>query len=267
MLPTRRPPWSSTSRARHIASWHQLFASARRHLPVALLKGKDRDAELKNGYIVVGRSVDRQVEQGRLDRPDAEPQVLGPEAAPRQGRRSSSRPNTSAEFQAFKSGQLDAIYPHPQLDVIDADQGRSSRRATRSTTPQTASVEALVVQQRPGFPFDSEAVRQAFGYAIDRDTIVKKLFGELGVDKAANSLNPYVLADYSDQDAWAGYKLDLDKVDSLMTGDGWEKGSDGIWAKDGKTASFTISHDGGQQAARAHRAGHPAACSRRRASR
>ena len=25
-----------------------------------------------------------------------------------------------------------------------------------------------------------------------------------------------------------------------MTGDGWEKGSDGIWAKDGKKASFTI---------------------------
>ncbi len=39
-------------------------------------------------------------------------------------------------------------------------------------------------------PFDDVAVRQAFAYAIDRDAIVKRLFGGLGVDKAVNSLNP-----------------------------------------------------------------------------
>jgi peptide/nickel transport system substrate-binding protein len=78
------------------------------------------------------------------------------------------------------------------------------------------------------------------GYAIDRDTLVNKLFGDLGVKTAANSLNPYVLADYSNQDAWAKYTLQLDKVDSLMTGAGWKKGSDGIWAKSGKRMSFTI---------------------------
>ena len=83
-------------------------------------------------------------------------------------------------------------------------------------------------------------VRQAFGYSIDRAAIVKKLFGPLGVTQPANSLNPYVISAYSDQNAWANYKLDLPKVNSLMTGDGWKKNSSGIWAKDGKTASFTI---------------------------
>ena len=83
-------------------------------------------------------------------------------------------------------------------------------------------------------------MRQAFGYSIDRAAIVKKLFGPLGVTEPANSLNPYVIAPYSDQNAWANYKLDLPKVNSLMTGDGWKKNSSGIWAKGGKTASFTI---------------------------
>ena len=85
------------------------------------------------------------------------------------------------------------------------------------------------------FPFDSKAVRQAVGYSIDRDAIVNKLFGPLGVTKAVNSLNPFVVKDYSDPNAWAGYTSISRKVNSLMTGDGWTKGSDGIWVKDGQT--------------------------------
>jgi peptide/nickel transport system substrate-binding protein len=60
------------------------------------------------------------------------------------------------------------------------------------------------------------------------------------VKTAVNSLNPFVVADYSDPNAWANYKLDLTKVTSIMTGAGWAKGSDGIWAKGGQKASFTI---------------------------
>ena len=44
-------------------------------------------------------------------------------------------------------------------------------------------------------------MRQAFGYAIDRDAIVKQLFGKLGVKKAVNSINPFAIQDYSDQEA------------------------------------------------------------------
>ena len=32
-----------------------------------------------------------------------------------------------------------------------------------------------------------------------------------------------------------------------MTGDGWKKGSDGIWAKNGKRASFTITTTAGNK--------------------
>ena len=43
-------------------------------------------------------------------------------------------------------------------------------------------------------PFDSKAVRQAFAYSLDRDAVVKRLFGGIKVDKAVNSLNPPILA-------------------------------------------------------------------------
>ena len=42
---------------------------------------------------------------------------------------------------------------------------------------------------------------------------MNRLFGKLGVTQAVNSLNPYVVADYSDPNAWSNYKLDLDKVE------------------------------------------------------
>lgn len=48
----------------------------------------------------------------------------------------------------------------------------------------------------------------------------------------------------------AGYAetADLAKVDELMTGDGWEKGSDGIWAKDGRKAELQIQTTAGNEA-------------------
>jgi peptide/nickel transport system substrate-binding protein len=47
--------------------------------------------------------------------------------------------------------------------------------------------------------------------------------------------------------AFDGYSLDLAKVDELMTGDGWTKGSDGIWAKDGEKATIQIATTAGNE--------------------
>ena len=56
------------------------------------------------------------------------------------------------------------------------------------------------------------------------------------------------MAKYTDIEAFVGYMLDLDKVDELMTGDGWAKDGDGIWAKGGKKADVRVQHHGRQQA-------------------
>ncbi|MCU9611812.1 ABC transporter substrate-binding protein, partial [Escherichia coli] len=84
---------------------------------------------------------------------------------------------------------------------------------------QTGSLEALWINTSRA-PLDSVEVRQALAYSIDRDTIVKQLFGKVGVEKAANSLNPFILAEFSDQESFAAYKLDLTKAEGLLTGEG-----------------------------------------------
>ena len=224
------------------ASWHQLFASAVGIFPSHLLNGKDRNKELKNGYTWSGGPWFAKWSKGTSIVLTPNTNYWGP------------KPHldkvvfkfelkTSAEFLAYKSGQLDAIYPQPQLDVVDEIKAGLPNSHTQYQS-QTATVEALWFNVAR-FPFDSKAVRQAFSYSIDRDAIVKKLFGPLGVDHPANSLNPYAVKDYSDQNAFARYHLDLPQVTTLMTGDGWKKGSDGIWAKNGKRASFTIQSTSG----------------------
>jgi len=143
--------------------------------------------------------------------------------------------DTSAEFSAFSSGSVEAIYPQPQLDVVDAiNEGIDGNS---SFSAETGNIEALWMNN-DAFPFDSLAVRQAFAYSLDRDAIVEALFGGLGITEAWNTLNPPIQEAFTDQEAFADYTLDLEQVDTLMTGDGWEKNGDGIWEKDGETATI-----------------------------
>ena len=120
--------------------------------------------------------------------------------------------DTAAEFQAFKSGQVDAIYPQPQIDVVDAI--RSGLPDANSVyNAETASLEALWINNAK-FPFDS--TRSAPGVRVldrprrDREAALRGARR----DEASQSLNPSVMKDYSDQKAFAGYSLNLDKVTS-----------------------------------------------------
>ena len=219
------------------ATWQLLFSGTVGIMPSHILKGKDRDTLMKDGYTWSGGPWLAKWNKG-------DSIVLTPNA-----NYWGNKPHldqvtfkfladTSAEFQAFKSGQVSMIYPQPQLDVVDAISA-GLPDANSVYNAKTASAEALWINnQKP--PFNDKVFRQAVAYAIDRDAIVNRLFGKLGVTQAVNSLNPYVVKDYSDPNAWSNYKLDLNKVNSLMTGAGWTKGSDGIWAKGGQKATFTI---------------------------
>ncbi len=146
-------------------------------------------------------------------------------------------PDTTAAFQALKSGQVSVLAPTPQLDALSQIEaglpGVKSQVDARS-----GNLEAIWLNNAVA-PFDSVAVRQALAYSIDRDAIVKRLFGSLGIDKAQQSFNSPMVAPFASDD-FSQYTLDLDKVDELMEGDGWKKNGDGVWAKGGETATFSI---------------------------
>jgi peptide/nickel transport system substrate-binding protein len=235
--PTPKTAVVTYQKGKTFASWKSLFAGSYGILPSHLLKGKDRDKALKNGYTWSGGPWFAKWNKGDSIVLTPNPKYWG--AKPHLDKVVFKfESDTAAEFQAFRSHQIDAMYPQPQIDVVDAIKA-GLPDANTSYQSKTASIEALWFNLGKA-PFDSKPFRQAIGYAIDRDALVNKLFGPLGVTKAVNSLNPAVIADYSDPNAWSNYQPNTDKVNQLMARAGWTKGSDGIWTKDGQRAAFTI---------------------------
>jgi peptide/nickel transport system substrate-binding protein len=226
------------------ASYELLFSGTVGLMPSHILKGKDRDALMKDGYKWSGGPWIAKWNKGDSIVLTPNANYWGPKPKLNQVT-FKFLSDTAAEFQAYRSGQVQVIYPQPQLDVVDAI-GQGLPNSNTVYNAKTGGAEALWINNAKA-PFDSLPFRQAVGYSIDRDAIVNRLFGKIGVKTASNSLNPPVVADYSNQNAWSNYKLDLNKVTSLMTGAGWAKGSDGIWAKGGTKASFTINSTTGNK--------------------
>jgi peptide/nickel transport system substrate-binding protein len=77
--------------------------------------------------------------------------------------------------------------------------------------------------------------------------LVERLFGKLGVTEPLNVINARIVSDYSDTAAFAKYTQNAKKVDSLLTGDGYTKGSDGIYAKNGQKLTFAVRSTAGNK--------------------
>lgn len=231
--------------AKSYAGWKSLFGGLYGLQPAHLLEGKDRNAIMKDGYTFSGGPFKLEKwDKGNSISLIPNPNYWGSKAKPDKVIFKIFA-DTSAYFQAFKAGEVLAIYPQPQIDAIEQiTAGVGDAKSIISTN--TGNLEALWLNNSKA-PFDSKAVRQAFAYAIDRDAIVNRLFGGIKVTKAINNMNPNILAKYSDVNAWAGYIKNLSKVDSLMTGDGWAKGSDGIWAKGGQKATIEFKTTAGNK--------------------
>ena len=218
------------------ADWKGLFGGSYGLMPSKLLTGKDRNAEMKDGYKFSGGPwiIDKWEKGVAItlipndkywgEKPKLSKVVF------------KFVPDTASEFQAYKAGEVSVIYPQPQIAVIDAIS--AGVEGNNFFTGNTGSVEAIWINNSKA-PFDTKEVRQALGYSIDRDAVVNKLFGGLGVKKAVQSFNPPIISKFSGSD-FSVYTKDLAKVDSLMKGAGWAKGADGIWAKGADRASFKL---------------------------
>jgi peptide/nickel transport system substrate-binding protein len=218
------------------ADWKSLFGGNYGLMPSKTLAGKDRNAEMKDGFKFSGGPfMIEKWEKGVGitlipndkywgDKPKLSKVVF------------KFLPDTAAEFQAYKAGEVSVIYPQPQVAVIDAIS--AGVEGNNFFTGNTGSVEAIWINNSKA-PFDVKEVRQALAYSIDRDAVVNKLFGGIGVKKAVQSFNPPIISKFAGTD-FDVYKKDLKKVEELMKGAGYAKGADGIWAKGADRAAFAL---------------------------
>ena len=227
------------------SAWRDIFAGFYGIFPKHLLEGKDRNAEMKDSYrwsggpwLIESWTKGQEVKLVPNDKywdkkPNLDAVVF------------KFITDTAAEAQAFKTGQVSMIYPQAQLELTEL----KGLPDTKFDVVTGMNYEALWMNvTKP--PLDSKAVREALAYATDRNAIVQQLFGPVQPDiKPIDALmTPANKKWYPEtKSPFAKYKVDLAKVDSLMKGDGWTKGADGIWAKGGQRAVIENSTTAGNK--------------------
>ena len=150
-------------------------------------------------------------------------------------------PNQDALTAALKVGEVDMAEFDPK-DVQDM-QGVSGVQVFKYLNLGYTYIGWN--QARGGKEFlQSKAVRQALAYGLNVDQVVSAiLFGE-GVKMIAHT--PPVSWAY-DTAGLNDYKYDPAKAEQLLQQDGWTKGSDGIYAKDGQKLEFSMITNSGNK--------------------
>jgi peptide/nickel transport system substrate-binding protein len=145
----------------------------------------------------------------------------------------------TTQVQGMQSGELNLIYPQPQLDLVGQVKKLAPNVASKinfglsfehldfnTTDPQLSDVK----------------VRQAFSMALDRQGIVDQTVGQFSSD--AKVLDNRIWLNNQPQyqdDAPSQYKKqNTAGAKALLEGDGYTLGPDGIYTKGGKKLSFKI---------------------------
>ncbi len=153
--------------------------------------------------------------------------------------------NTDSEIQAMRGGEVDAIYPQPQLQL--ASLSRQSGLKVESNAGSTLEHLDFNTGQR-GFALSRAPwFRQAVAYSIDRDTLVRQLFRTLSPNLKPLENLTYVNNQKEYAPNFARYNANRAKVDSIMRAHNCAKGNDGIYVCGGVKASLRIGTTAGNR--------------------
>jgi peptide/nickel transport system substrate-binding protein len=229
------------------AGWQDLFGGFYFVLPSHLLEGKSRSKAMKDGYAFSGGPWE--LEGGKSGWKKGKSITLVPNEAFWGTKPSIAKaifqivPESSAELEAVKTGQVVAAYPLPidgALDQLDESPNLSYQVSFGN------QFEGFWLNAK-AFPLNSKAVRQALMYATDRQVIVDQILTP--AIREGRVLQSFIVPTFKTffKPSFAEYTQNQDMVDQLMAGDGWKKGSGGIWEKNGRTASFEVNSTAGNE--------------------
>lgn len=136
----------------------------------------------------------------------------------------------------LKSGEINASAPLPNFQFLNQIPGTPGI-AVQSKPAVSIEHIALNTQAEP---FTDPAVRRAFAYAIDRAGIINGLLNkQVPVLNSGPALVPAIPGYVP---AFAKYSYNPTTVARILAGDGWAKGGDGIFAKNGQRLSIKVNY-------------------------
>jgi peptide/nickel transport system substrate-binding protein len=144
--------------------------------------------------------------------------------------------NTNSEIQAIRSGEVDAIYPQPQLALADL----RNQAGLRIQTHVGLQYEHIEIEQGPhGNPLAKQTwLRQALITAVNRTAAAKALFGTLNPTVGALQSLVRLKGEKGYSTEFSKWNYNANKVESMMRAHNCSKGGDGIFRCNGTKVSF-----------------------------
>jgi peptide/nickel transport system substrate-binding protein len=144
--------------------------------------------------------------------------------------------NTNSEIQAIRSGEVDAIYPQPQLALADL----RSQAGLKVVSHVGLQFEHIEIQQgAKGNPLAKQVwMRRALMQSLNRAAAAKALYGSL--NPSVGPLNSLVRlkGEAGFRNDFAAYNYSPAKVASAMQAHNCNKGGDGIYTCNGTKVAF-----------------------------
>jgi len=154
--------------------------------------------------------------------------------------------DTNSELNAFRSGEVDVIYPQNQIGLRKKIEAVDGAEYTTALRPQWEHFDMLSTV--PGL--DDLQVRKAIATAMPRQQIVDRVVKD--ANDAAEVLNntQFVVNQPQYQPNWNIYPAsgDVNAANAILDAAGWTRGSDGVRQKGKVKLAFTVGTTSGNQA-------------------
>jgi len=145
-------------------------------------------------------------------------------------------PDANTRQLALQSGEVDLVMDLPREQVTTL-KSRAGFKVTDAPVGRTMLMYLNIHGREPYVLLQDRAVRQAIGYALDRHTMVDKVW-EGNAAVVATMGPPTVLGDAAK--TVQGFTYDTSRANQLLDGAGWSKGADGMRTKAGQRLSISL---------------------------
>jgi peptide/nickel transport system substrate-binding protein len=145
--------------------------------------------------------------------------------------------DSDTNVKALQNGEVNMIYPQPQLDLVANLEKLSNVTTTISFGPSFEHIDFNTRDPLLG----KKEVREAIAYAIDRTSLVKGTVGKFS-DKASVLGNRMLVGTQKGYEDHSGpyATQNIAKAKSLLEGIGATMGSDGYYTLNGKKLAFNV---------------------------
>src|SRR5262249_48590005 len=151
--------------------------------------------------------------------------------------------NTNSEIQAIRSGEVDAIYPQPQLALADL-KNQAGLKVVSHVGLQWEHIE--IEQGAKGNPLAKQVwMRQALMQAFNRQSAAHALYGTLNPSVGPLQSLVRLKGEAGYANDFGKYDYSPTKVDNTLKAHGCAKGGDGIFRCGGTKVSFDFASTAG----------------------